>query len=61
MRALEREIAKICRKVVKKNATVNKSKKISIKPSNLEDYCGVRKFDFGEAEENDRIGQVTGP
>jgi ATP-dependent Lon protease len=53
-------IRKICRKVVKKNATVNKSKKISIKPSNLEDYCGVRKFDFGEAEENDRIGQVTG-
>ena len=60
VRALEREIAKICRKVVKRNATVNKSKKISIKPSNLEDYCGVRKFDFGEAEENDRIGQVTG-
>ena len=60
VRALEREIAKICRKVVKKNATVNKSKKTSIKPSNLEDFCGVRKFDFGEAEENDRIGQVTG-
>ena len=60
VRALEREIAKICRKVVKKNATVNKSKKISIKPSNLEDYCGVRKFDFGEAQEKDRIGQVTG-
>ena len=60
VRALEREIAKICRKVVKKNATVNKSKKISIKPSNIEDYCGVRKFDFGEAQEKDRIGQVTG-
>ena len=60
VRALEREIAKICRKVVKKNATVNKSKKISIKPSNLEDFCGVRKFDFGEAQEKDRIGQVTG-
>jgi ATP-dependent Lon protease len=60
VRALEREVAKICRKVVKKNATLNKAKKITIKPSNLEDYCGVRKFDFGEAEENDRIGQVTG-
>ena len=60
VRALEREIAKICRKVVKKNATVNKSKKVSIKPSNIEDYCGVRKFDFGEAQEKDRIGQVTG-
>ena len=35
-------------------------KNISIKPNNLEDYCGVRKFEFGEAEEKDRIGQVTG-
>jgi len=39
---------------------VQKPKKISIKPNTLEDYCGVRKFEFGEAEENDRIGQVTG-
>ena len=60
VRSLEREIAKICRKVVKKNAEVQKPKKISIKPNTLEDYCGVRKFEFGEAEENDRIGQVTG-
>ena len=47
-------------KVVKKNAEVQKPKKISIKPNTLEDYCGVRKFEFGEVEENDRIGQVTG-
>ena len=60
VRSLEREIAKICRKVVKKNADLVKPKKISIKPNTLEDYCGVRKFEFGEAEENDRIGQVTG-
>ena len=60
VRSLEREIAKICRKVVKKNASLDKPKKISIKPETLEDYCGVRKFEFGEAEENDRIGQVTG-
>ena len=60
VRSLEREIAKICRKVVKKNADLDKPKKISIKPNTLEDYCGVRKFEFGEAEENDRIGQVTG-
>ena len=60
VRSLEREIAKICRKVVKKNAEMQKPKKISIKPNTLEDYCGVRKFEFGEAEENDRIGQVTG-
>ena len=60
VRSLEREIAKICRKVVKKNADSKKSKNISIKPNNLEDYCGVRKFEYGEAEEKDRIGQVTG-
>jgi len=60
VRSLEREIAKICRKVVKKNADLKKPKNISIKPNNLEDYCGVRKFEFGEAEEKDRIGQVTG-
>ena len=39
---------------------MQKPKKISIKPNTLEDYCGVRKYEFGEAEENDRIGQVTG-
>jgi ATP-dependent Lon protease len=60
VRSLEREIAKICRKVVKKNADSKKAKNISIKPNNLEDYCGVRKFEYGEAEEKDRIGQVTG-
>ena len=60
VRSLEREIAKICRKVVKKNTDKKTIKKLSIKPSLLEDYCGVRKFDFGEAEEKDRIGQVTG-
>ena len=60
VRSLEREIAKICRKVVKKNATESKPKKITIKPNTLEDYCGVRKFEFGEAEEKDQIGQVTG-
>ena len=60
VRSLEREIAKICRKVVKKNADSKKAKNISIKPNNLEDYCGVRKFEYGEADEKDRIGQVTG-
>tara|TARA_B100001175_G_scaffold311091_1_gene315050 strand:- start:105 stop:2501 length:2397 start_codon:yes stop_codon:yes gene_type:complete len=60
VRSLEREIAKICRKVVKKNFDLKKTKNILIKPSNLEDYCGVRKFEYGEAEEKDRIGQVTG-
>ena len=60
VRSLEREIAKICRKVVKKNADKKSIKKLSVKPALLEDYCGVRKFDFGEAVEKDRIGLVTG-
>ena len=60
MRALEREIAKICRKAIKKIGEATKPKKITVSPSNLEDYCGVRKFDFGEAQEKDKIGQVTG-
>ena len=60
VRSLEREIAKICRKVVKKNSDKKNIKKLSVKPDLLEDYCGVRKFDFGEAVEKDRIGQVTG-
>ncbi len=60
VRSLEREIAKICRKVVKKNADLTKPKKITVKADTLEDFCGVRKFDFGQAEDDDQIGQVTG-
>ena len=60
VRALEREIAKICRKAIKKIGESAKPKKITVTSSNLEDYCGVRKFDFGEAQEKDKIGQVTG-
>ena len=60
VRSLEREIAKICRKAIKKIGEAAKPKKITVTPSTLEDYCGVRKFDFGEAQEKDKIGQVTG-
>ena len=60
VRALEREIAKICRKAIKKIGESAKPKKITVSSCNLEDYCGVRKFDFGEAQEKDKIGQVTG-
>ncbi len=60
VRALEREIAKICRKAIKKIGESANPKKITVSSSNLEDYCGVRKFDFGEAQEKDKIGQVTG-
>jgi ATP-dependent Lon protease len=62
VRGLEREIAKICRKVVKETAlNENESEGvIEITPERLEDYSGVRKFNFGLAEEEDQIGQVTG-
>ncbi|MBL6691346.1 MAG: endopeptidase La [Pseudomonadales bacterium] len=62
VRGLEREIAKICRKVVKETAlNENESQGvIEITPERLEDYSGVRKFNFGLAEEEDQIGQVTG-
>ncbi len=62
VRSLEREIAKICRKVVKQILTEknSKAKKVSINSRNLEKYLGVRRFRYGKAEEQDRIGQVTG-
>ena len=60
VRSLEREISKICRKLVKINSEKKTSKKLNLKPNLLEEYCGVRKFEYGEAEEKDRIGQVTG-
>ena len=61
VRALEREIAKICRKVVKQRVLgKDKSRTTQITPKSLERYLGVRRFRFGLAEENDQVGQVTG-
>ena len=61
VRNLEREISKICRKVVKDLLLVkDRSRKVSVTTRNLGKYLGVKKFRYGEAEENDRIGQVTG-
>ena len=74
VRSLDREIAKICRKVVmqvtlnedkkkaSKSKTVSKAKPKAIKVTekNLHDYLGVRRFDYGVAESENRIGQVTG-
>ena len=60
VRALEREIAKICRKTIKKIADLKRKTKQKISSKNIEDFLGVKKFDFGEAKEKDRIGQVTG-
>ena len=60
VRALEREISKICRKLVKNNSDKKRPRKLKLDPSLLEEYCGVRKFEYGEADEKDRIGLVTG-
>ncbi|WP_417222710.1 endopeptidase La [Amphritea sp.] len=61
VRGLEREIAKICRKVIKEVALGDdKNASIVANSANLEQYSGVRKCSFGVAEEEDRIGQVTG-
>ncbi|MEQ6290474.1 endopeptidase La [Vogesella sp. GCM10023246] len=62
VRSLDREIAKICRKVVtvqSKKKTAGTSKTL-VNAKNLEKYLGVHRFDFGLAEEENRIGQVTG-
>jgi len=60
VRNLEREIAKICRKVVKQLLLEKDGGKISVSPRNLEKYLGVKRFRYGRAEEHDQIGQVTG-
>ena len=60
VRNLERECAKLCRKVVKEILLKPKTKKITIKGRDLEKYLGVKRFRYGRAEEHDAIGQVTG-
>ncbi len=60
VRNLERDISKICRKVVKHLLLTSDKAKILIVPENLNDYLGVRRFNYGLAEEQDQIGQVTG-
>jgi len=60
VRNLEREISKICRKVVKEITLQSQATKVVITPEVLEKYLGVRQFRFGLAEEQDQIGQVTG-
>ena len=62
VRSIEREIAKICRKVVREVLLEkDKSDKIcKVTPKILEKYLGVRQFRYGVAEDNDQIGQVNG-
>lgn len=60
VRSLEREIAKICRKVVKSLLLRKTERRISVTSKNLEKYLGVRRFSFGMAEKSNQVGQVTG-
>lgn len=60
VRSLEREISKICRKVVKDLLLKPNKTKTIVSADNLENYLGVKRFSYGIAEENDQIGQVTG-
>ncbi|AFP85326.1 endopeptidase La [secondary endosymbiont of Ctenarytaina eucalypti] len=60
VRNLEREISKLCRKAVKTLLMDKSVKNITISVDNLKDFLGVQRFDYGRAESENRIGQVTG-
>ncbi len=60
VRNVEREIAKICRKVVKQKVGDKVEGAIEVTSDNIEKYLGVKRFRFGRKEEEDRVGQVTG-
>jgi len=60
VRGLEREIAKVCRKVVKEKSLKTEGVPNLIEAADLEHYAGVHKYDYGKAEDTDAIGQVNG-
>lgn len=65
VRSLEREISKICRKVVKelltgKGKKTASARRVTVSPRNLDKYLGVRRFDYGLANKDNQVGQVTG-
>jgi ATP-dependent Lon protease len=60
VRALERNISKVVRKVIKAITTKDTEAPVVVNADNLADYCGVQKFKYGEADAENRIGQVTG-
>ena len=60
VRNLEREIARVCRKVVKRQLLRPSPKEICVGPRQLERYLGVRKFRYGRAENQNRVGQAQG-
>ncbi|MEL0637231.1 MULTISPECIES: endopeptidase La [Marinomonas] len=60
VRGLERELSKICRRVIKQQTLSKEAKTVSVSSENLEEFSGVRKCSYGKAEEKNQIGQVTG-
>ena len=60
VRSLERELGKICRKVIKGIQLKKMTAQVVVTPDNLNEFLGVRKFDYGRAEKNNQIGQVVG-
>jgi ATP-dependent Lon protease len=60
VRSLERELSKICRKVVKGIQLKTYAGKVTVTDENLNDFLGVRKYDFGRAEKANQVGQVIG-
>jgi len=60
VRALERELSKICRKVVKTLVSQGEERKVSVSARNLDKYLGVRRYTFGIAEKKNQVGQVVG-
>lgn len=60
VRALERDISKLCRKAVKSILLDKTIKKVTINQENLSEYLGVQRFDYGKADDENRVGLVTG-
>ena len=60
VRSLERELSKICRKVVKTLLLKKDEKKVAVTPKSLDKFLGVRRFSYGIAEKENQVGQVTG-
>lgn len=60
VRSLEREISKICRKVVKSLVMKPRKNKVVVNAKNLDKFLGVRRYSFGIAEKENQVGQVTG-
>ena len=60
VRSLEREVSKICRKVVKSLVLKKRHSKVVVNEKNLDKFLGVRRYSFGMAEKDNQVGQVTG-